>query len=173
MNKPADLASFWLYPAPVEEREHGVSEVERLLQAFAAHEDEEKGFLQDYRAILENCKHPIAGYLLNLIIEDEERHQTVVHSMVATLRGAINWTHPSGAIEGSTTLTKEQALELRRLTQKYIEEEKEGIRKYHKLIKSSSGYYRGLFGLLLKVMIHDSEKHVMILEFLRDELANA
>ena len=173
MNKPADMASFWLYPAPLEEREKGVSEVERLLQAFAAHEDEEKGFLRDYRAILEHCKHPMAAYLLNLIIEDEERHQTVVHSMVATLRGAIDWTHPADAIEGSTTLTQEQARELHRLTRKYIDEEREGIKKYKKLIKSSSGYYRGLFGLLLKVMIHDSEKHVMILEFLRDELADA
>lgn len=173
MERPADMASLWLYPATLEEREQSISEVERLLQAFASHEEEEKRFLTDYRAVLENCKHPMAAYLLNLIIEDEERHQTVVHSMVATLKGAIDWSHPKDAIEGSAALTKEQAGELRRLTRKYIDEEKEGIKKYKKLIKSSSGYYRGLFGLLLKIMIHDSEKHVMILEFLRDELANA
>jgi len=173
MDKRSDVVSLWLHPAPLDAREHGLSEAERLLRAFEAHESEEKGFLSDYRAILENCKQPMAAFLLNLIIADEERHQAVVHSMVATLQGALNWTHPAGAIDDSRTLTGEQAAELRRLTQTFIEEEKNGIKEYKKLIKSSTGYYRGLFALLIRIMIHDSEKHIMILEFLRDELANA
>ena len=173
MDKPSEVTFLWPYAPALEERERGLSEVERLLQAFVAHEEEEKGFLEDYREIVKNCKQPMAAYLLNLIIGDEERHQAVVHSMAATLKGAIDWSHPTGAIQGSTSLTQEQARELGNVTRKYIDEEKEGIKKYKKLIKSSSGYYRGLFALLLKIMIHDSEKHVMILEFLRDELANA
>jgi len=173
MNKPSDVVSLWPYSAPLGAREEGLSEAERLLQAFEAHEGEEKGFLREYRAILENCKHPMAAFLLNLIIADEERHQAVVHSMVATLQGALNWSHPAGAIDDSTTLTQEQAAELRRLTQTFIDEERNGIKEYKNLIKSSKGYYRGLFTLLINIMIHDSEKHVMILEFLHDELANA
>jgi rubrerythrin len=173
VDKRSDVVSLWLDPAPRDAREQGLSEAERLLRAFEAHEGEEKGFLRDYRAILEKCNHPMAAFLLNLIIADEERHQAVVHSMVATLQGALDWSHPAGAIESPATVTREQAAELRQLTQTFIDEEKNGIREYKKLIRSSAGYYRGLFALLLRIMIHDSEKHVMILEFLRDDLANA
>lgn len=170
MNQPRDIVSLWVYPAPLEAREQGLSDAEKLLQAFEAHEGEEKGFLRDYRAILENCKHPTAQFLLNLIIADEERHQAVVHSMMATLKGALDWSHPAEAIDYAT-LTKEEAAELRQLTGRFIAEEKAGIKEYKRLIKSSTGYYRGLFDLLIKIMIHDSEKHVMILEFMHDELA--
>ncbi|MCH7914674.1 MAG: hypothetical protein IH856_16850, partial [Deltaproteobacteria bacterium] len=60
--------------------------------------------------------------------------------------------------------------ELLKVTADFIKHEKEGIKDYKKLMKSSKGYYYGVFVLLLQSIIRDSEKHVEILEFLRRRL---
>ena len=88
------------------------------------------------------------------------------------MRGDLTWTKPEDAISGLYELagTKEELL---RLTEDFIEVEKSGIEEYKRLIKASKGYYHGLFSLLLRTMVHDSEKHVEILEFLRQRLKEA
>jgi hypothetical protein len=45
-----------------------------------------------------------------------------------------------------------------------------GIREYKNLVKDSAGYDHGLFKTLVNSMIRDSEKHVELLEFLRQRL---
>jgi len=170
MEKSSDVLVNLVSPMLGSE-ESGGSEVEKLMRAFEAHESDEKVFLREYRAILEDCKNPLAAFLLNLIIADEERHQAVVHSMAATIKGSLTWTQQADALRGSVELGEEESAELLQLTEKFIKEEKKGIREYKKLIKTSRDYYQGLFVLLIKTMIHDSEKHVMILEFLRGKLA--
>jgi bacterioferritin (cytochrome b1) len=59
---------------------------------------------------------------------------------------------------------------LREVTEGFIRLEKEGIEEYKTLIKASSGYYHGLFKILLDSMVRDSEKHVELLEFLKKNL---
>lgn len=60
---------------------------------------------------------------------------------------------------------EKKSKDLIKLTSDFIRHEKEGIREYRKLIKSSEGYYYGVFVLLLHSIIRDSEKHVEILSF--------
>jgi len=146
-----------------------ISEVERLMNEFEAHEGGEKQLLQRYKEIAEKSNNALIKFLLRLIISDEERHHAVTHAMVSTLRGDLTWTRPEDAIRGLYDLGEGRE-ELLKLTEKFIEVEKEGIEEYKKLIKGSRHYYRGLFGLLLQSMIRDSEKHVEILEFLRQRL---
>jgi hypothetical protein len=62
---------------------------------------------------------------------------------------------------------------LREATEQFIDLEKEGIREYKVLVKESSGYYHGLFKVLLDGMIRDSEKHVELLQFLKESLKDA
>jgi rubrerythrin len=59
------------------------------------------------------------------------------------------------------------------VTEKFIDVEKTGIRGYKKLLKGSSGYYQGLFQVLIEAMIRDSEKHVEMLEYLSRRLKSA
>lgn len=159
----------------LEAREPGsqeLSEVERLLNEFEVHEGYESIFAQRYKEITEKTSNPLIRFLLRLIISDEEKHYAVTHAMVSTLRGDLAWTKPEDAISGLYDLgeTKEELL---RLTEDFIQVEKKGIEEYKKLIKASKGYYHGLFSLLLRSMVHDSEKHVEILEFLQQRLKEA
>lgn len=156
-------------PGAGERGSEETSEVERLMNEFEAHEGKEGKFVQHYKEIAEKSKNPFAKFLLNLIISDEERHHAVTHAIVSTVKGDLTWTRPENAIRGLYELGEEKE-ELLKLTEDFIRLEREGIKEYKALIKTCRHYYRGLFELLLQSMIRDSEKHVEILEFLRQRL---
>jgi rubrerythrin len=146
-----------------------ISPVERLLNEFEAHEAKEEKSLEDYRRLLGAMPNPVTRFLLQLIISDEERHRAVIHAMIATLKGSLRWSKPEGSLEGVTDLAETNS-QLLRTTDAFIELEKEGIAECKRLARESSGYYYGVFKILLDSMIRDSEKHVELLEFLREHL---
>lgn len=149
-----------------------ISEVERLANEFEAHESQERMFLERYKELAAQSESRMVKFLLEMVVADEEKHHAITRSMTATLRGDLNWTKPADAINGLYELKADKA-KLLPLTEAFIAVEKEGINEYRALIKESKGYYRDLFGLLFHTMIRDSEKHVEILEFLRDRLKEA
>lgn len=159
-------------PESGEARIPGVSAVEQLMDRFEVHENQEGEFVRRYKEIAEKSENPSVKFLLQLIISDEERHHAVIHAIVSTLKGDLTWTKPPDAIPTLADLGEVKE-ELLKLTVDFVKHEKEGIKEYKKLIKSSKGYYHGLFVLLLQSIIHDSEKHVEILEFLRQRLKEA
>jgi rubrerythrin len=146
----------------------GISPVEKLLNAFEAHESQEEKALEYYRNILDQMPSPSTRFLMQLIISDEEKHRAVIHSMVATLKGSLTWTKPAGSLEGSDLTSMNDRL--REATDEFIGLEKDGIKEYKALAKESSGYYHGLFKILLDSMIRDSEKHVELLKFLKETI---
>ena len=149
----------------------GPSPVERLLNEFEAHESKEEKALEVYRKALDHLANPPARFLMQLIVSDEEKHRAVIHAIVATLKGSLTWTKPAGSLEGGDVAGMNGRL--RDITDEFIQLEKDGIREYRTLAKESAGYYHGLFKILLDSMIRDSEKHVELLEFLKENLKAA
>ena len=160
-------AMFGLTPT-----QEGISPVEKLLNEFEAHEAKEDRALDYYKKTLAHMPNPVTRFLMQLIISDEEKHRAVIHAMVSTLRGSLTWSKPAGSLEGVGGLATING-KLRDVTDEFIRLEKDGIKDYRALIKESSGYYHGLFKILLDAMIRDSEKHVELLEFLREGLKSA
>ena len=150
-----------------------ISPVERLLNEFEAHEAKEEKSLEQYRKLLSGMPNPVTRFLLQLIISDEEKHRAVIHAMIATLRGSLMWNKPEGSLEGTTDLAGTHAQLWVSSADAFIELEKEGIRECKTLVKESSGYYHGVFKILLDSMIRDSEKHIELLEFLKEHLKEA
>ena len=146
----------------------GISPVERLLNEFESHEQKEEKSLEYYRKVMHELPNPMTKFILQLVISDEEKHRAVVHAMVATLKGSLNWSKPSGTLEGGTQAGADP--KLLEVTDQFIQLEKEGIKEYKILLKESSGYYHGLFKILIDSMIRDSEKHVELLQFLKENL---
>lgn len=145
------------------------SEVERLMNKFESHEEDERKFLHQYKEIADKSKSRFVKFLLQLIISDEEKHHAVTHAMVSTLQGSLRWTQPADAI-GSLHEGEEEKDELLRVTHDFIGLEKKGIKEYKKLSKECGDYYHGLFGILLETMVQDSDKHIRILKFLQKKL---
>jgi rubrerythrin len=147
----------------------GISPIERLLNEFEAHEVKEEKSIDDYKRLLKVMPNPMTKFLLQLVISDEEKHRAMIHAMVATLKGSLTWTKPEGSLEGGIDLAEANG-ELRSVTDAFIELEKEGIRECKTLMKDSSGYYHGVFKVLLDSMVRDSEKHVELLEFVKEQI---
>jgi hypothetical protein len=169
MEEISDMATFFgIGPnAPGE-----ISPIERLLNAFEAHEAKEDKSVEQYKKFLGELPSPLTRFLMQLIISDEEKHRAVVHAMVATLKGSLLWSKPAGSLEGTGDLGSSTA-KLRSITEEFIRLEREGVREYKTLLEESAGYYHGLFKILLDSMIRDSEKHIELLEFLRKTLKEA
>lgn len=150
-----------------------ISAFEQLKSRFAAHESQELDFLRDYQDMVDRHASPLVRFLLQLILTDEKKHHEVVHAMTATLEEGLTGIASADRIPKLGTLTAEERKNLLRLTAEFIKVEKSGIREYKDLIKSSKGYYDGVLVVLLKTIIHDSEKHLMILKFIDGKLRQA
>jgi len=165
MEEIADITALFDLPRGGE----AISQVERLLNYFESHEAKEEKSLERYTGIVGEIKDPAIRFLLQLIASDEENHRRITEAMALTLRGSLNWTKPPGSLEANGDQGKDTE-RLLAITEGFIDLEKEGIREYKILLKESVDYYRGLFTILLQSMIRDSEKHVELLEFLRERL---
>jgi bacterioferritin (cytochrome b1) len=153
-------------------RPKGISTVEKLLNEFEAHERDEEKSVEEYRKAFAGVKDPAIRFIMQMIISDEEKHRAVMHAMASTLKGSLNWSQPAVSLDGVADET-EIKNKLTAVTEKFIDVEKTGIRGYKKLLKGSSGYYQGLFQVLIEAMIRDSEKHVEMLEYLSRRLKSA
>ncbi len=156
-------------PFDLDREREELSHVERLLNEFEAHEGEEEQSIENYRRALADVRNPLTRFVMQLILSDEEKHRTVTHSIVSTLKGSLTWTQPAGSLEGAPDEARRNQ-ELLAMTEQFIELEKKGIREYKVLLKESVEYYHGLFKILLNSMIRDSEKHVELLEFIRERI---
>ena len=154
------------------QRNQGISAVEKLLNEFEADEAKEEKSVEEYRKALAGMKDPATRFIMQMIVSDEERHRAVTHAMTATLKGSLNWTKPAASLEGTPDDT-ELSRKLSAVTEEFIELEKTGLKEYKRLLKESSGYFHGLFKILIDSMIRDSEKHVEMLEFLSRRLRTA
>src|SRR6266581_3363157 len=147
-----------------------ISAVELLLNEFEAHEEKEEKSVEQYRKMLEDMKNPVNRFVLQLIISDEEKHRAVTHAMVSTLKGSLTWTKPEGSLETGADDVAANNGKLLAVTEEFINLEKEGVKEYKSLVKESTDYYHGVFQILLNSMIRDSEKHIELLQFLRQRL---
>jgi len=144
------------------------SAVERVMNQFQAHERREEKIVQRYRDIAKTSPNALIKFLLHMIVADEERHHAVTNLIIETLKSDLAWTKQQETVQALYDLPSDQ--ELLRITEDFIRLEDEGIKEYQSLMKATEGYYRGLFSVLCKSIIRDSEKHVEILQFLRDKL---
>ena len=173
MADPIDLIPTAHGVTGVTPKESKISPVEALLNQFETHEREERIFIEGYRSIVDGHPNPMIKFLLGLIIADEEKHHGVVHAMASSLRSDLNWSDSATTLHNLGEMSTEEKRELLRLTGEFIDAEKQGIKETKALAKSSKGYYQGSFALLLRTIIHDSEKHLMILEFIEKTLEEA
>ncbi len=150
----------------------GTSEVEKLMNEFEAHEEQEAKFVRRYKEIAQKSENPLVKYLLELIVADEEKHHAIAHAITSTLRRDLTWRKQENAIDGLYDLRAEKD-ELLKLTGDFIRLEKHGVREYKSLMHVAKGYYGGLFALLFQIMLRDSEKHIAMLEYLRGRLKEA
>lgn len=143
--------------------------VQRLMTAFKIHESDEERWLAIYKNVAERSDDPLIRFLLHLIIVDEERHHEAMGSMITGLKDDLATTGsgkpvPWRSMPGARIKALIQTLE------RFREIERQGIKAYKRLIKLSEAFQQDLFALVCRTMIHDSRKHIGILDFLSAKL---
>lgn len=145
------------------------SSIQRLMNEFQSHAAHEERWLSSYQEIAKEASDPQIRFLLGLIVADEERHHELTARMISKLKDELAWTRSAG-IERRAGESGEKAKRLLGSIDNFLDAERKGIKEYERLKKESRGLYRDLFALLYTIMIHDSHKHMEILNFLRLKL---
>jgi len=146
------------------------SSVQRLMNEFQSHANHEEQWLTNYQVIAKESSDPLIRFLLGLIVTDEQRHHDLTRRMISKLKDELVWTRAKGLSRRIYEKGRKRK-QLLSSVERFLEAERDGITDYERLKKESQGLYRDVFALLYTTMIHDSHKHIGILEFLRRKLS--
>lgn len=148
------------------------SSVQRLMNEFQSHASHEEKWLADYQTSAKEASDPLIRFLLGLIVADEQRHHELTNRMINKLKDELAWTRAEG-LSPRVYEKGEKRKQLLSSVERFLDAEHKGITEYQRLKKDSRGLYRDVFALLYTTMIHDSRKHIGILEFLRRKLKDS
>lgn len=163
---------FWM-AGPYVPHDREISAIEQIQHSFVNHEREEQEFLKGYGEIVDGCENPLIRFLLQLIMKDEEKHHALVRTIATTFSDEIVGRRSSGGLPKFELMSEDDVERLKSLTKDFIKTEKDGIKQYQALTKSCGDLYDGLLELLIQTIIHDSRKHLMILEFISKKLTQS
>jgi rubrerythrin len=157
-------------PLGYKPRADDVSAIERLQASLENHVTEEGKFLKIYAEAAEKHDSPLVKFILKLIMADEETHHGVLRRVASALEADLRWRNDGNDIPRLGKMDAAEIKRLRDLTDAFIDEEKHGIDQCKSLMKMSEKCYGGLLTMLLGTIIHDSQKHVIMLRFIRKQL---
>jgi hypothetical protein len=144
--------------------------LERLLQAVERHVEAEADALGQYEYLETASGDPVVALVMRLILDDEERHHTLLTRIASSLRDALNWTHSDDALPKGPTDARPAPAELAGIARALIDEEKTGAQALRKLARRERDIGGGLDSLLLEMMAMDSDKHARLLQFVQRRL---
>jgi hypothetical protein len=137
----------------------------RVLETLRTHDLRESSILASYRRMVEESPDEGIRYLGRLIIEDEERHHLVINEMANRIESSIE----GRSIEPSTpALSPRVDRGLLEETRRLIALERQDAKEL-RLLQKELRYApaTSLLPLLVKLMLHDTQRHIEILRFIR------
>jgi bacterioferritin (cytochrome b1) len=154
----------------LEPRPDELSAAQKIKLAIESHVAHESEFLEIYADAISQHDSPLVRFILQLILADEEKHHDVLRRVVARLEADLTMHAPGDAVPAPGEIGAVDRKKLIDLTDRFIEEERDGIAKSRELMAATDGLYAGLLTMLLRGMVQDSEKHIMMLQFMRKQL---
>ena len=146
--------------------------VEWLLDAVERHAIAEQDALEQYEYLRTASGDPVVALVMQLILEDEERHHGLLKRIEASLRDAMEWTHSPNALPIPGSPQQPLPKTLVDTASALIKEEHAGARYLRDLAHREKDVSSGLHSLLIEMMAMDSEKHARLLQFVHDRLAS-
>jgi hypothetical protein len=148
----------------LEELEGGSVWDEEVYGAFRAHVEEEDRLLRQYRRLAADSSSPDVAYLVELILEDEERHHRIFEQLAETVRDVVEL-EPAQRGVPDIPLRREQSRRLREAIAPLLRFERDECRRMRRLRRSLRPVQETtIWPLLVKTMELDTKKHILILE---------
>jgi hypothetical protein len=149
----------------------GESLSERLLRSMRIHVEEENESVQAHKAVIAATDDPAVKLLLNVVLEDEERHHGLLQRMAESFHEELTGVYSSGALpSGTGTKPSAEAIETVKTS---LQKEHDGVHKMRQIAEGNKALYGGLFSLLIETMVLDSQKHEHVLAFTLKRLEGA
>jgi hypothetical protein len=138
---------------------------ERLIRALEAHASSEAQDTSDCESLVQGVEDPSAKLLIDLVIEEQHRHRTLLDSMIRRLQEQVEClpspaAPPVGLAE--TAPNAGLAVALRTL----IRNAHEGSRHLRHIARQEPHVYDGLYAILLEGIARDAEKQAALMRFL-------
>lgn len=144
-----------------------IQKVKISIESHIAHESE---FLEVYADAIHKHPSPLVHFILQMILDDEEKHHDVLRCIIARLESDLTMNLQGDALPAPGDVGNVDHLQLIELTDSFIEEEKDSIAHSKELMAATEGMYSGMLTMLLRGIVQDSEKHIMMLQFMRKQL---
>lgn len=136
-----------------------------VIHQFQAHVREESSFLATYEEAVARSTDDAFRFLLRVILDDERRHHELFDEMSRAALGEGETVPAPPAPDPETART------LLEPTERFLAAERDDQAKLRALRKDLAPAARDtLWPLLVELMEIDTQKHVRILEYLRDRL---
>ncbi|MHB8618002.1 MAG: hypothetical protein ACYDAG_00265 [Chloroflexota bacterium] len=139
--------------------------VEALLSQMEAHERSEAELLETYRVAAHFSPDGGVGFLMGLILEDEERHHRLLGVMVHTLRQSAGQEQGNGVVPPIDAAPEAQA-KLLEQADSFRKIEEEGLRDLEDLQRAVKRLHRSPLDLIVATMVADTKKHLDILRYI-------
>jgi transposase len=137
----------------------------RVLATLRAHDQREHAMLASYRRLVDESTDEGIRYLGHLIMEDEERHHEVIREMANRID---SWMRGTSVEPSTPSLSPRVDPDLLEETRRLIALERQDAKELRQLQKELRyAPPTSLLPLLVKLMLHDTARHVEILRFIR------
>jgi transposase len=137
----------------------------RVLATLRAHDERERAILASYRHLVDESTDDGVRYLGRLIMDDEERHHEVIREMANRVE---SWMHTASVEPSTPSLSPRVDSDLLEETRRLIALERQDAKEL-RLLQKELRYAppTSLLPLLVKLMLHDTARHIEILRFIR------
>jgi rubrerythrin len=159
------------FPLESQSARPNTGSVEWLLDAVDRHANAEREALEQYEYLRTASGDPVVALVMQLILEDEERHHGLLKRIEASLRDALEWTQTPSALPMPAPPQEPVTTDLVETAHALIQEERTGARYLRDLAHREKDVSWGLPSLLMEMMAMDSEKHARLLQFVDERLA--
>ena len=137
-----------------------------MLKSVTTHAQRETTITDSYRELIEQSTDEGVKYLGRLIVGDEELHHHVTTEMANRI---VSWDKRVDIAPHTPALSPRVDLALLEATRHLIALERQdakGLRRLKRELKDTSP--TSLLPLIVNLMLHDSAKHIEILQFIHD-----
>lgn len=147
------------------------STTEDLLAVLNAHVEGEAEHIEAYRRLAHTIDDPIVKLLMDLVVEDEQRHHELMLRMAARLGDDLQATRSANALPYAPSPRNGRLRAFAAIVDEHARDERQGVRVLRRLADDAGLIYGGLFRLILETMADDSAKHERVMRFVLQRIA--
>ena len=136
-----------------------------LFSMLRAHVAKERALLGEYVLASQESNSRALAYLVDLLVQDERRHHRIFLDLAASLKAETELDE-HGPVVPRVDFDRTNASEVINVTNRLLASEKDDLREL-KRIKLTMGTKDSskMWILLINMMLHDTHKHIAILQF--------